>query len=337
MKKFLLMALFFIGWANAATMPTNFNTVTVPVQSQAATDLHSALTNAFLQALIKITGNSQIISLPEVTQQLPSIEKLVQKYSYQGGGIQVTFDQHALITFLIQLQQPIWLTERPKTLIWLSVNGQTPIAATAVSNSLLALLQANADRRGASIRLPIMDESDQKVWQAKLAGTPIDQLVLEKIAEHYQSPAILSGELTPANGGWSANWFLVWHGQTWQWHNEGPETVILPAVIDKLTDLMAGQLAVRLDGSSANNLWLAIMGIDNLADYNSVLTLLKGLQPVLGVMVQDVGSHGLLLQMTTVGQGEGPLKEALAATDHFTAITADDQGSDNVLNYKWNP
>ena len=88
----------------AATIPPDLNTAVVPVASQSPADLHQALVIALNQVLVKLSGNSQITALPGMTQQLANVEKFVQTYHYDGPTVQVTFDQHALIT--------LWLKEK---------------------------------------------------------------------------------------------------------------------------------------------------------------------------------------------------------------------------------
>jgi hypothetical protein len=311
----LLVGLLFLcgflpAWADTAP---NFSTITVPVVSRSPADLHTAMAAAFARAMIKISGNSQVMSVAAIQQQIPVVERFVQKYSYLDSEVQVTFDQRALLALLIQAQQPVWVSARPATLIWLSVNGQPPAPPSA--NPILAILQRDAVGRGIPVIFPSM----------------------EKLAAHYQAPAILNGELTQQpDQSWTVGWSLVWHGQLWQWRNDGAQEVILQAGIDRLADLMGSQLAVSLNQQAANNLWLAILGINNLTDYNTVLGTVKQLQPVLGIAVQDVGSNGILLQVTSVGEGPAALKSALDSNHHFQPEGGETAAAD-VLNYRWQP
>lgn len=328
-----------IALTQAATLPPGLNTATVPITSQSPADLHAALVNAFSQVLVKISGNSRITSLPGIQQQLATADRFAQKYRYVDGNLQVAFDPRALITLLAQAQQPVWLSIRPVTLVWLSVGGQAPLTAAAAApntpNPVVAMLQGDADARAIPIAFPTMTADDQADWNAKTSGTAFNQPILEKIAQRYQQPAILYGEMAQAaDQSWSTNWFLVWRGQTWQWRNDGTQAVVLQAGIDKVADLMGSQLAVNLNQEDANNFWLAILGVNNLADYSAMLDALKLCQPVLGVMVQDVGSHGVLLQVTTIGDNADSLTSALAANPHFTPLQTTDT---QALHYQWKP
>jgi|GEM_PF-6791690 len=310
--------------ALAASVPADFSTVIVPVAGQSPAELHSALVEAFSRVLIKISGNSGITAVPEIQQQLSSAERFVQKYNYIDSSVQVTFDQRALIALLVKTQQPLWLSARPATLIWLS---PIPNANPAP----LTVLQQAAVLRAIPIEFP-------NPGPATAQEASLDQAALEKLAAQYQKPAILSGQLTQAaDQTWSADWFFVWRGQSWQWRNSGRYEVVLQAGIDKIADIMGGQLAVNLDQQAGNTLWVAVLGVNNLNDYHSALAALKQLPPVLGVEVKDVGSHGILVQVSILGQGTGALKEALKNSGRFQPASSKDAANPDVLNYRWTP
>ncbi|MBS0351188.1 MAG: DUF2066 domain-containing protein [Proteobacteria bacterium] len=320
---------------SAATFPGGLNTALVPAAGQSTAGLHNAFVSGFLQVLIKITGNSQIGALPDIQQQLPQVERYVQKYRYLGNNIQVAFDEHALLTLLAQLQQPLWLSARPPTLIWLSVANSPPVNAGQTTDSNLITLQNAANVRAIPVTFPQMDADDQAVWQEKNQGGTFNQETLQKIADRYHVPAILYGEMTQQpDQTWNANWFLSWGGQTWQWQNNSaqPET-ILSGAVTKVADVMGQALAVNFDQQNAGHFWLVVMGVDNLSDYKAVVNELKRSESVLGVSVSEVGSHGLLLQLTTMSGDQEALKKMLDANAHFTAIQLND-GSD-VLHYQW--
>jgi uncharacterized protein len=320
----------------AATFPEGLNTAVVPAASQSAVDLHTAFVNGFLQVLVKITGNSQVGSLPGVQQQLPQVDRYVQKYRYLGNNLQVAFDEHALITLLAQAQQPLWLSARPQTLVWLSVANNPPVNASQTTDPNLLTLQNTANLRGIPISFPQMDADDQAIWQTKNQGGAFNQETLQKIADRYHVPAILYGEMSQqADQTWNATWFLSWGGQNWQWQSNSPQSeTILTGAITKVADVMGQALAVNLDQQNTSHIWLVVMGVENLSDYKAAVNELKRCEPVIGVSVREVGSHGVLLQLTTMGEGDEALEIALNANEHFTASNpSSDQAY--VLRYLW--
>ncbi len=325
-----------IALTHADTSVDNLATASVAVSSQSAGDLHPALINAFIQSLIKISGNTEIGSVTAIKEQFPRVERFVQKYTYNGLTVTITFDRRALIALLTQAGQSVWSTKRPAVMIWLSKNGQNPIAK-ADADPIIAIFENNAERRGLPFTLPEMDKADQIVWQTMEGGSSVTQDLLEKIAEHYQAPAILFGQIQQGiQQVWIAQWFFVWRAQTWQWHNEAlTQEAVVQAGVDKIADLMAKQLAVNLDQQPTNNLWMAVLDVNNLEDYSQVLSALKQLTPVMAISVQDVGTHGLLVRVTTTGEGNLDLKNALVASHHFTPLA--NQAFADVLHYRWTP
>lgn len=312
------------------------NTATVPISSQSAEDLHPALVKAFIQCLIKMSGNPEIGSIAAIKEQSANVERFVQQYSYSGLTIQVTFDRRTLMTLLTQSGQGVWAANRPSTLIFLSIDDQVPLAGNS-SDPTLSLLKDNALRRGLPVSFPTMNVEDQADWETTMQGSSITQESLEKIANRYQSPAILWGEVSQGiDQVWIGRWFFAWRAQTWQWHSENlTKEAVMQAGIDKVADLMAKQLAVNLNQQATNNLWVAILNVNNLDDYNQVLINLKQMSPILAVMVQDVGRHGVLLRLTTTGEGNYEVKNALAANPHFSLIA--NQTFADVLRFRWSP
>lgn len=331
---FVLITGLFIFYSSiscAAVAPQGFNVGSVPVASQSAADLHTALVSAFEQVLIKLSGNSRITTVPDIQNQLALVDRYVQKYNYVDNNLIVTFDQRALINLLVQAQQPVWISERPPSLIWLSINGQAPLILNPSNpDPLILLLQSIGNERALPLVFP----------NAPAEAGALDQTALEKLAATYQAQAGLSGNLKPdpADGSnWLSDWLLVWHGQTWQWSSNGTQEEILRVAVNKLADILGSQLSIHLDQKTGNTFWIAVMGVSQLSDYQNVLQTLKQLHPVLGLYVQDVGSHGLLIQITAAGEGSEAFKKALADNPRFNLVSDAPAGSNEaeLLTYEW--
>lgn len=297
-----------------------FATVSVPVASQSAADLHSALADALTQALVKISGNSNIGTVPEIKKQFRSVERLVQEYRYSDSTLQVRFDPRALVALLTEAGQPVWLSPRPVVLVL--ING-APTARPAET------VETVAAARGIPVLMPA---------ETLESAAALDQAALGKMAAQYSAGAALDGALMQApSESWIGEWLLVWRGQTWQWRSEGdsPEAAV-QAAINRVADLMAEHLAVRLDQKALNNVWLAVMNISALPDYIQALRTIKELPTVMAVTVREVGSHGILLQVMISSESDQALKSALEGHPHFSPVQDTATASD-VLNYRWIP
>lgn len=335
---FTWFCLWGVAFAEPSDRTTHLNIATAPVASSSPADLQTAIENAFSQVMVKVSGNSRIMSVPEIQRQIPAADKFVEKYTYIGSDVQVTFDQRALLALLIQAQQPVWVSARPTTLIALSVKGQPPLTEdSAAPNPTVIELQKAAAGRGIPVLFPARDSDDQALWQAKAAGGVVDPSSLEKIAAHYHAPAILSGTLIQqTDQSWAGEWNLVWRGQVWQWRNDGLQAAVLRGGIERLADLIGGQSAININQHAENSVWLAVLGISTLTDYNNVLMAVKKLQPVLGIFVQDVGNNGILLQVTAAGEGADALKKALLDSSLFIPVNGETEAA-GVISYRWQP
>ncbi len=308
--------IFYSSLSWAAVAPQGFNIGNVTVPSQSAVDLHPALEKAFEQVLIKLSGNSRIITVPEIQKQIALVDRYVQKYSYVDNNLIVTFDQRALINLLIEAQQPVWISERPSSLIILNI---------ANLDALMPLLQSVGNQRGLPLVFPNIPIEP---------SSASNQAALEKLGETYHTPVVLSGNLRPDpanNANWLGDWLLVWNTQTWQWSSNGSQEEVLREAVNKLADILASQLSIHLDQKTGNTFWVAVLGISQLTDYQNLLQTIKQLHPVLGLYVQDIGSHGVLIQVTAAGEGSDAFKQAMAINPHFNLVS----DTSALLTFHW--
>lgn len=103
--RLLIIVLVFYG-LTAVAYADDLNMVTVPIASQSQADIHDALGKAFINDLIKVSGNEDIGSLKEVKGALPSVEKFVQQYRFTDAGLEVIFNTSQVANFLKQLNLP---------------------------------------------------------------------------------------------------------------------------------------------------------------------------------------------------------------------------------------
>lgn len=86
--------------------------------------------------------------------------------------------------------------------------------------------------------------------------------------------------------------------------------------------------------SMVNKVWLVIMEVNNLQTYTQVLDELKNFSLIRDVIVQDMGSKGLLLKVSIAGDSS-TLAAALATNSHFIELSQ--QTPQEVLRYRWIP
>ena len=341
----LLMGILFCGFARAGVV-TDLNVGNVPVPNASQTEREKALPKALGQALVKMSGNPGVMTLPEVQNSMTKLNTLIQSYSYSNRTnqliLQVTFDKKGLNTILQKAGQAAWSADRPTTLVWMNIrNGSDFNVLSNTSDAALSqVLQKDANLRGIPIVLPAMDLQDQSFETTKEDGS-FDIAKLQEAAKRYGASAILSGNVAgTADDRWHARWLLLVNGAPYRWEttSDNLSGIVGQAVTD-MANLMANQLAVVGDEDLRSDVTLKIQNVSDLGDYSNVLKAIRRLSPVSKVTVKDMSGSELLLQIKTVG-GEQALTRALSTQHRFATVQAA-QSADNTnaatadLYYRW--
>ena len=171
---------------------------------------------ALIQVLIKVSGNTDIASLPETKALLQKTQQLVSQYGYQTDQnnkyFSALFDQQKINQSLRDMQQPIWGDTRPSTLIWLISGNQVVSeqdiklgADTAISQPLKQTEQS----RGIQVQFPLMDLDDNLALSVSdVRGRFYDQVANASL--RYESRNFIVAEFKAlSNNKWSLNWQLV--------------------------------------------------------------------------------------------------------------------------------
>src|ERR1700722_17064182 len=85
MKKTWLIVLFLLLLSTTKVFAVKINSLyqgEVPVHSQSLQDRQQATQEALAQVLIKVSGNSQVISNPRIKSRLRMAASLIQEYTY---------------------------------------------------------------------------------------------------------------------------------------------------------------------------------------------------------------------------------------------------------------
>ncbi len=291
---------------------TPLNVATVPIASRTGKAYQAGLLGAFTKVLIKISGNPSVATIPQIENALPSAKRLLRSYSYQqatdaNGQTQLyliaTFDAKAVDQILRNAGQAIW-KNRPLTLVWLKVStaGDTNILSSNDQNDLTQALQQAAAQRGISLLLPTMDLQDQSFINTT-SPQKFDLNNLQKIAQRYNVPAILAGDITKADdGNWQAQWVLLINGSPQEWQaSANSQAALMAAGINNTADTLASQFAALDNQNLQSVVKIAVSNVSDLDDYAKVLRYLKRLPSVSKVSVSDMSDNGLLLQVSITG------------------------------------
>lgn len=343
---YLVFSFLFIVGAARAMEVSGLNVATVLVENASTAARQAALPNALGQALIKMSGNPAVMTLPTVQNALDDTNALIQSYGYSNQNqpdgqmqllLQITFDSKALKQLLRKAGQADWSSDRPLTLLWVQTQngGQPQILSNTNDTQLSQDILKVAKTRGVPVLLPAMDLDDQAFMNT---GTDaFDPSLLKQAMKRYAAAAVLAGNIQQNENQWQGQWILLMDNTPYRWRNtEKSMDDLLTRAMNDVANLMANQLAVVDKKGLQTGVTLDITNVTGLADYAKVLSTLRHLSPVANVSIKDMSGSDLLLQIKTIG-GEQALSDALSLEQNFSAIESPDNSDGKAdLYYRWN-
>lgn len=329
MRKIIMASVLFLGCfglisQGLAVMVNHLSQTVVPVDSRSDDQLPQAFRQAFVQVLVKMSGNPYVMTLPVIQNAMTGVSRWVQSYSYSTGDenqsntlLQVTFDRDSVQQLLKQAGQSVWGRDRPLTLITVSQAGDFSQTGIALDR----LLADNAKLRGLPAIFPVMDLTDRGIMGDAPLILSNDKLTA--LAKRYGVASILSGSLKQLSAdAWQSDWRYIFNGQVFRWRLTGKTelSVILPA-FDKMTSEMVNQLAASDSDNSHAAITLEVVGVNDISDYAQVMHALKQREDVNQVAVQSVNDNGVLFSLEVNGTLD-VFKAALEKSADFKPVNA---------------
>jgi hypothetical protein len=301
----------------------------VAVPSQASADRLKAIQQGFQQVLVKVTGQSTILTVPAVRTLNQQARSFVQQYRYSsrplpdGDGEQrylwVQFNQAALDKALWDQGIQVWGRARPSTLVWLAIEDGTQryLVNANTAEVLHAELMAQAKRRGIPVFFPLLDLQDQRLIKFSDVWGNFRQAILTA-SERYNMEAVLVGKGRRSETGyWEMNWTYYFQGQTFNWLTHKSLEQNIASVIDNTADLLSARFALK-SGSGEQAISLQVLGISRLEDYAVVTRYLESLSMITSV------------ETTLVDEGSAVFRLGLRG-DQSTLAQALSLGADKIL------
>lgn len=250
-----------------------------------------AIQDAMRRVLIKLTGNSEVETLPVAQDLIRNARNLMLQYRYtipaQARGdlpllLWVRFDEQAVDQALRRAGVYLWGNERPATLLWLAMptsEGVSLIGSEDLSG-VRDMVQQEARRRGIPVVLPLLDLEDASAISARQV-VAMDASAIEAASMRYGTPATLAGTIEMiAENRWHARWVLLSDGRPKEWQAKGDLQQIMSAGIDKSADELYYRYAVAVADNVEAGLQLTITGVSELSDYASLQHYLDNLSDV---------------------------------------------------------
>lgn len=322
---------------------------TIPVSDQSPKTFQKSLPQALEQVLIRMSGNTGIMTLPLIQDALPKINNYVEKYSYLAKAdkkdrqqllLRIVFNTRAMRDLLENANQEIWSVQRPLTMIWVSVPNafqSETLASSESQNPIIRTIKQVAFLRGLPIIFPIMDLEDQTNI-ALSTSTLLSNRQLQIIAQRYDIDSILAGVVAvDANGQFQGEWRLFLNGTHYEWQTTGIDlTQVVMHGINCAADMILNQFAIFDKKGIENLITMEVNGVQTLDDYVHMVSLLKHVSPVMKVSVIEMSADVLLLKIKTAGNVEDLVK-ALKFVSNLIAEDAPSQKSLKAANlfYRW--
>ncbi|WP_346839273.1 DUF2066 domain-containing protein [Microbulbifer sp. SAOS-129_SWC] len=294
--------------AQARVIPDLYEVVEA-VPSRGATDRADASSRGLEQVFVRVTGDADIGSNPQLKPLLAAARQYVQSYRYESEDNQLylhlSYDPQAVAEQVHKLQLPMWPNNRPATLVWLAVDslrdGRSALSEND-SPELYAALDGIAMQRGLPVDFPVMDANDRgKMPLGNLWAQ--DEQAAERAAVRYRPDATLMGRLLEiSDNRWQANWLLIQGGRSYAFDASGDsmEQVAMRG-IDEAANVLAQRYAVRPDngGGQQSAVVVEISGVDSFAAYTAASSYLQGLAQVSAAELLSVDRDRLRFALTT--------------------------------------
>lgn len=223
-----------------------------------------------------------------VNQYSYSNVKNIALNHYPSYRMQVSFDQKALAEKLRSIALPVWLGNRPKILIWLSLEYQGTKRWFDASAQAVQV----ADKFGLTLIQPLLDFEDRKII------TSMDTFVggeeVQKIYDRYGTKTILLGKLHYQQNCWHSQWNLHFNKQIGRWKQNcvSIDTALEFALQETYHNLFQ-QYAINWVEASTDELVLKISGIKNFYAMIQVKRFLASILMIRSVNLKQIaqGQH----------------------------------------------
>lgn len=330
MRKFwllLLCGLLLGSGAQAGIRVKNLYDVDIPVENQSWKVRSATLRLALVQILVRLSGNDNIAINQDIARALSRASRYITRYRYSKRKdvaegqpplmFHVTFDRSRLEKLLRDTGQPIWGQRRPSALVWLAVDdGQKRFLLRGVSGEdVRRMVERHGHRRGVPLLFPLMDLEDQrKISFATVWGGFMDEIRLA--SARYTPDAILVGRLyKDSQGQWSARWLLYNLNRISSWSNAGADLDQVIAIgLNGTGQVLASRYASQSSGSSQQNIFLRVRGIDKVASYAKLSKYLESLSIIKAVNVESVTKDEIRFSLQVNG-GEALLVQQFALSN----------------------
>jgi hypothetical protein len=337
-----------------ATVVKDLYSANIPVTNQSSEQRASAIKQAFFAVIVKVTGNSQVVTQPGVQTAADSAENYVQQYSFVANDdlidkaqhpyiLQVDFTPNVVNSLLLRENIPVWGKDRPLTLFWVSQTdaGKSSLIGANSTNPVANLIDNDTDQRGVPAILPLLDLTDLNAVSVSDIQAPFLQ-VLKTAANRYGGNAMVILRITNNSNSITTKWTLVINDQPQNWQIKGSDIKdVINQGINQVADALAGQFAIANQGQQST-IVVQVVGLNSLNAFAKARDYLQSLAPVKSVSIAQLSTDSVTFQVQLVGSLADLQK--VITLDHTLKTVAsvpDNSGqlplpAATSLTYQWN-
>ena len=292
-KSFLTLVVILLPVTVNSVTVSNLYEAEVPINDISPESWGPAIRTALGIVLIRLTGDRYAAGNPVLQSVLSKANNYMTEYKPNADELVlwVRFDEAKLEKDIRNLGIPVWGKERPLTLVWIVIEGESgrEILGMEGNQDFIEIIENRASRRGIVMSYPLLDLEDSANLQASDIRAGFMQTVLEA-SRRYPVDSILAGSIeSPVPGIWESRWFAYINGENIKtWNAEGD---IPGIVIDEGIDGLADFLAANFNQSQEieqNNVSITIADIYNVDQYAEAYKYLDSLSAVINVYVSHV-------------------------------------------------
>ena len=320
-----LIYLFMVGLFSlpvSAESVTDLYETVVSVSGQGAGERLRAMRVGLGKVLVKVTGDSQVLSNINTTEAFSNAERYVTEYGYisyqnpevkqssssPGIGMSLSFDEASINRLLRQNELQIWPSDRPGLLVWLVIddpaNGKSFVSSETMPKSL-EVLKALMRDRGAPMISPLLDLQDRQMLSPESAWK-FNQVALAAATKRYNTESWLALRFyRSSTGQWRGARLLNLNGDD---NLRSIEANSLPGLMRKVVPEAIDSLASRyayIPKSINEELLIQIENINDYKTFNQATTYLASLEVVHRLAVDYVDTDRVGLRLFV--EGEVPL------------------------------
>ncbi len=352
MKNMLAAFIFIIALVFLSMIPTvtavtvsSIYQAEIPVISQSEDERTQAVKQAFLEVLMKVSGDTQIEKNPVVKSNLRKAAYYVKEFSYASPTtasshylLQVQFDKEDIDRLLKKANLPTWGVNRPLILVWL-VTKQGEQAAEIVGNEtgevFIEEVQRDGKKSGIPLIFPMMDMTDLAQISAEDVQTK-SMPALEMASKRYSPDALLLGSIEHKDGVYQSEWELVLDDNQWTWSISGKtQQEVIASIMNEMSQTLAKRYIVKTD-PSATARWLKLE-VTNITAREDLARLMQYLKQITSIQqIQLMQVSGDIVKLSILVRGSQAVFEQNAAISRHLVLKEQNKTND-LLIYEWVP